>query len=277
MRVAYQGVRGAYSEVALKRRYGPGTEALGFSFSEQVFDAVESDRADLGFVPVENSIAGPVGVNMDLLLERPVYAVAEDYLLIEHCLLARPGTKLADVRAALSHPVALAQVRDFLNARTIKAVPEYDTAGAAELVAGRSVPGEAAVASRQCAAEYGLEVLAEGIQKSKNNTTRFLAFVKAGSEPRNLKREKTSLAFSVNHKPGALLRCLKCFADHGVNLTRLESRPIASDPFQYSFFVDFLGGADAPEVDKALDELSADARAIKVLGSYPLGLRPKTG
>lgn len=275
MRVAYQGLRGAYSEVALKRRYGPGTEALGFAFSEQVFDAVESDRADLGFVPVENSIAGPVGVNLDLFLERPVYAVAEDYLFVEHCLLARPGTRLEDVRSALSHPVALAQVRGFLNARKIKAVPEYDTAGAAELVAGRAVPGEAAVASRQCAAEYGLTILAEGIQKSKNNTTRFLAFVKAGSEPSGLKREKTSLAFSVKHKPGALLGCLRRFADHGLNLTRLESRPIPEDPFQYSFFVDFLGGTDAPEVEKALDELNADARAIKVLGSYPVGLRPK--
>lgn len=277
MRVAYQGVRGAYSEVALKRRYGPGTEALGFSFSEQVFDAVESDRADLGFVPVENSIAGPVGVNMDLMLERPVYAVAEDYLLIDHCLLAPAGTRLEDVRTAVSHPVALAQCRDWLNARRIRAVPEYDTAGSAELVAGRSVAGEAAVASRQCAAEYNLTVLAEGIQKVKNNTTRFLAFVKGGSEPSGLKREKTSLAFAVNHKPGALLRCLKRFADHGINLTRLESRPIAEDPFQYVFFVDFLGGADAPEVDRALDELRADARSIKVLGSYPAGVRPKTG
>lgn len=277
MRVAYQGVRGAYSEVALKRRYGPGTEALGFPFSEQVFDAVQEGRADFGFVPVENSIAGPVGVNMDLLLERPVYAVAEDYLLVEHCLLGRPGTKLADVRAALSHPVALAQVRDFLNARKIKAVPEYDTAGAAELVAGRSVPGEAAVASRQCAAEYGLEVLAEGIQRSKNNTTRFLAFVREGSQPSGLKREKTSLAFSVKHRPGALLDCLRRFSEHGINLTRLESRPIPEDPFQYFFFVDFLGGVDAPEVEKALDELRDSARAIKVLGSYPAGIRPKTG
>ena len=275
MRVAYQGVRGAYSEVALKRRYGPGTEALGLAFSEQVFDAVQSDRADLGFVPVENSIAGPVGVNMDLFLERPVYAVAEDYLLIEHCLLARPGTTLAQVKSAVSHPVALAQVREFLNARSIKAVPEYDTAGAAELVAGRCVPGEAAVASKQCAAEYGLTVLAEGISKSRSNMTRFLAFVKAGSEPFGLKREKTSLAFSVKHKPGALLGCLRRFADHGINLTRLESRPIPEDPFQYSFFVDFLGGASDPSVEAALGELAADTAALKILGSYPLGLKPK--
>ena len=275
MRVAYQGVRGAYSEVALKRRYGPGTEALGFPFSEQVFDAVQEGRADFGFVPVENSIAGPVGVNMDLLLQRPVYAVAEDYLLIEHCLLARPGTTLAQVKTALSHPVALAQVRDFLNTRGIKALPEYDTAGSAELVAGRAVPGEAAVASRQCAAEYGLSVLAEGISGAKNNMTRFLAFVKEGTAPSGLKREKTSLAFSVKHKAGALLDCLRRFADHGINLTRLESRPVPEDPFQYSFFVDFLGGVDAPEVEKALDELRDGARSIKVLGSYPLGAKPR--
>lgn len=277
MRVAYQGVRGAYSEVALKRRYGPGTEALGFAFSEQVFDAVAEDRADLGFIPVENSIAGPVGENMDLLLSRPVYAVAEDYLLIEHCLLAPAGTRLADVRSAVSHPVALAQCREFLNARRIRAVPEYDTAGSAELVAGRAVPGEAAIASRQCAAEYNLTVLAEGIQQVKNNTTRFLAFVKAGAEPASLKREKTSLAFSVSHKPGSLLACLKRFADHGINLTRLESRPIAADPFQYSFFVDFLGGVGEKHVEKALDELAGEARSFKVLGSYPLGVRPKSG
>lgn len=276
MRVAYQGVRGAYSEAALKRRYGPGTEALGFPLSEQVFDAVVDGRADFGFVPVENSIAGPVGVNLDLLRERPVVAVAEDYLLIEHCLLAPPGTLLSDVRTALSHPVALAQCRDYLHARGIRAVPEYDTAGAAELVAGRRAPGEAAVASRQCAAEYGLAVLAEGIQKVANNTTRFLAFVTEGAEPSGLKREKTSLAFSVKHKPGALLDCLRRFADHGINLTRLESRPIPENPFEYVFFVDFLGGTDAPEVERALDELRDAAGALKVLGSYPAGLKPGT-
>jgi prephenate dehydratase len=275
MKVAFQGVRGAYSEAALLAHHGADAEPVGYPFSEQVFDAVESGRADAGFVPVENSIAGPVGVNADLLLSRKVFAVAEAYLSIEHCLLGRPGDRIEDLTAVYSHPVALAQCRDFLNARKLKAVPEYDTAGSAELVAQRGLPGEAAVASKRCAAVYGLAVLAEGIQSAKNNYTRFLAFRREGDLPAGLKTEKTSLAFSVHHHPGALLECLKLFADHAINLTKLESRPIASNPFEYSFFVDLLGGTDDAAVKAALAELRASARSVKVLGSYPLAERPQ--
>lgn len=274
-KVAFQGVRGAYSEAALLRHYGANAEPLPCAFSEQVFDAVESGRADAGFVPVENSIAGLVGVNTDLLLERKVYAVAESYLLIEHCLLGLPGEKLENIKSVSSHPIALAQCRDFLNSRALKTVPEYDTAGAAELVARRKTPGEAAIASKRCAEVYGLQVLAEGIQSARDNYTRFLAFVRESEIPSGLKAEKTSLAFSVHHHPGALLECLKLFADHQINLTKLESRPIPSNPFEYSFFVDFLGGAEEPGVAKALAELRAAARHVKVLGSYPLAERPK--
>ena len=274
MKVAYQGVRGAYSEAALLKHFGADVEAVGFPFSEQVFDAVEQGRVDAGFVPVENSIAGSVGVNTDLLLERKVFAIAESYLPIEHCLLGRLGARLEDVRTVRSHPIALAQCRDFLNGRNIIAVPEYDTAGSAELVAARKTPGEAAIASRRCADVYGLAVLADNIQSAALNITRFLAFVREGEIPAGLKREKTSLAFSVHHHPGALLECLKVFADHAINLTKLESRPIPSNPFEYSFFVDFLGGSDDAAVAAALDELGRSARQVKVLGSYPLASRP---
>ncbi len=276
MKIAFQGVRGAYSEAALLKHFGADVEAAGFPFSEQVFDAVEQGRADAGFVPVENSIAGSVGVNTDLLLERKVFAIAESYLPIEHCLLGPPGARLEDVKTVRSHPVALAQCRDFLNGRGLVAVPEYDTAGSAELVAGRGTPGEAAIASRRCAQVYGLTVLADRIQSAAVNITRFLAFVREGAVPAGLKRGKTSLAFSVHHHPGALLECLKLFADHAINLTKLESRPIPADPFEYSFFVDFLGGSDAAAVQAALAELGRSARHVKVLGSYPLAERPKT-
>ncbi len=142
-----------------------------------------------------------------------------------------------------SHPIALAQCRDFLNGRGLIAVPSTTTRGAGgRLIAGRKTPGEAAIASRRCADVYGLTVLADNIQSAAVNITRFLAFVREGEAPAGLKREKTSLAFSVHHQPGALLECLKVFADHAINLTKLESRPIPSDPFEYSFFVDFLGG-----------------------------------
>jgi prephenate dehydratase len=274
MRVAYQGVKGAYSEDALLRHFGGDAQAVGFPYSELVFDAVESGRVQYGFVPVENSIAGSVGINVDLLLERKVRAFSESYLTIEHCLLGARGARLEDVRTARSHPVALAQCRDFLNQHGLNAVPEYDTAGAAELVAGRKAKDEAAVASRRCAEVYGLSVLAEGIASAALNVTRFLAFAREGEAPAG-KREKTSLAFAVHHHPGALLECLKLFADHGINLTKLESRPIPSDPFEYSFFVDLLGGDEDKDVAAALAELGRRARRVKVLGSYPFAERPR--
>ena len=274
MKVAFQGVRGAYSEAALLRHFGGSTEAVGFPFSEQVFDAVEDGRVDAGFVPVENSIAGPVGINTDLLLERKVFATAESYLPIDHCLLGRPGDRLEDVKTVYSHPIALAQCRDFISRHGLRAVPEYDTAGAAEIVAGRKAPGEAAVASKRCAEVYGLVVLAEDIQSVQNNITRFLAFHREEDVAARPKGEKTSLAFSVHHHPGALLECLKRFADHEINLTRLESRPIPANPFEYVFFVDLLGGVDDETVRPALAELRATARHVKVIGSYSLAERP---
>jgi len=275
LKAAYQGIPGAYSEAALRRHFGPEADPVGFPFSEQVFDAVEDGRADAGFVPVENSIAGSVGVNTDLLLERKVFAVAEAYLPIDHCLLGRAGDRLEDVTAVYSHPIALAQCRDFLNERKLRSVSDYDTAGAAELVAKRALPGEAAIASKGCAEIYGLKVLAENIQTVKGNFTRFLAFRRENDLPPGLKGEKTSLAFAVHHHPGALLACLRLFADHQINLTKLESRPIASNPFEYSFFVDILGGTGDSAVAAALAELRAAARHVKVLGSYPLAERPK--
>ena len=272
LRIAFQGIRGAYSEAALLARFG-AVEPVGFALSEQVFDAVESGEVDGGFVPVENSIVGPVGVNNDLLLERSVFATAEFYFPIEHCLLGRIGERLEDVRMACSHPVALAQCRDFLDRHGMRPMLEYDTAGAAEIVAKRQAPGEAAIASKRCAAIYGLAILAENIQTVQNNITRFLAF-RRGDAGGAARGEKTSLAFAVHHHPGALLHCLKRFAEHEINLTRLESRPVPTNPFEYVFFVDLLGGLDDDPVKAALSELRAAARQVKVIGSYPVADRP---
>ena len=273
MKVAFQGVRGAYSEEAARRHFGPACEPLGVALSEQVFEAVASGRADCGFLPVENSIAGPVAVNLDLFLTEDVYITAEAYLRIEHCLLAPPATTLDAVKTVYSHPIALAQCKGFIAKHGLKAVPEYDTAGSAELVAARRLPGEAAIASRACAEVYGLEVLGENLQSAKDNFTRFAAFVKGRAAPAGLKMEKTSIAFAVHHHPGALLDCLRRFADHGISLTRLESRPIPENPFEYVFFADFLGGAGSEDVRRALDELGQAARFVRLLGSYPLGAR----
>lgn len=270
--MAFQGLRGAYSEEAALRGV-PGAEPVGFPYSEQVVEAVEAGRAELGILPLENSIAGAVSLNVDLFLNHDLFIIAEVYLPIDHCLLAKPGAKLADVWTVYSHPIALAQCRDFINKHGFKAMPEYDTAGSAELVARHGKPGEAAVAPRACAQVYGLEVLAENIQTNRENITRFAVFSRADAVPAGLRMEKTSLAFRTAHKPGALLGCLRRFAELGLNLTKLESRPIPEDPFAYVFLVDFAGGLEDENVKKALAGLKDDAGLVKVLGSYPLGKR----
>jgi len=272
VKISFQGVRGAYSEEAALKRF-PDAEPAGFPYSEQVVEAVDSGRAEYGILPLENSIAGPVGVNLDLFLAHDVFIIDEVYVSIDHCLLAKPGTKLGDVWNVYSHPIALAQCREFINKHGYKAVPEYDTAGSAELVAGHGRPGEAAIAPRRCADIYGLEVLAEKIQSASNNITRFGVFARRDKIPSGIKMEKTSVAFKAAHRPGSLLGCLKRFADNGVNLTKLESRPVATDPFAYVFLADLLGGMNDAPVKKALDALAAEAGSVKILGSYPLGTR----
>lgn len=273
MKVAYQGLRGAYSEAALHARFGPRAEALGFTLSEQVFEAVTSGRADRGILPVENTIAGLVAVNADLFFKQNVFVIGESYLKIDHCLLACARAALKTIKTVYSHPVALAQCRRFLQRRKLAAIPEFDTAGAAELVARRGLPEEAAIASSRCAEAYGLKILRRNIQSFRNNITRFLIFTRKDKIPRGLKMEKTSLAFSTRHRPGALLACLRRFADHKINLTRLESRPIPENPFEYVFYADFIGGlADAP-VQRALRQIEQDAHSVKIIGSYPLGPR----
>jgi prephenate dehydratase len=273
MKVAYQGVRGAYSEAALRKHFGKKASPIPLDLSEDVFAAVETGRADYGILPVENTIAGPVAVNADLFWEKSVFATAEVYLGIEHCLLAPQHSKLEWIKTVYSHPVALAQCRAFIRGHKLTAVPEYDTAGAAKLVSERNHISEAAIASVDCAKAYGLKVLKRGVQSFRNNITRFLVFTRPALAPKNLKMQKTSVVFSTRHKPGELLHCLQQFADHGINLTRLESRPIPENPFEYIFFVDFLGGLKDKNVAAALRRIEKDAHVLKILGSYPLGRR----
>ncbi len=273
MKVAFQGLAGAYSEAALRERFGLRAKALGCAFSEQVFEAVQSGQADYGMLPVENTIAGHVAVNADLFFKQTVFVIGESYLKIDHCLLALPEASLRDIKIVYSHPVALAQCRSFLKGRKLKAIPEYDTAGAAELVAKRRVLEEGAIASGRCAAVYGLKILKRNIQNFRNNITRFLTFTRKDKVPRGLKMEKTSLAFSTRHKPGALLACLQRFADHQINLTRLESRPIPENPFEYVFYADFIGGLHEPRVEQALRQIRKDAHRVKIIGSYPRAAR----
>ena len=185
--------------------------------------------------------------------------------------MAIPGTKISDIKVVHSHPIALAQCQDFFFENRIKTFPDFDTAGSCKYISELNDPSVAAVGSILCAHYYNLEVVSDDIQHQKDNFTRFQVLTHSKNRPVNLQEEKTSLAFSANHKPGALLDSLQLFKEYGLNLTKLESRPIPSNPFKYVFYVDFLNSQDLAKQKECLEKLKETSEKCKVLGSYPLG------
>ena len=271
MKVAYQGIKGAYSEAAIYKHFGKDAETAGYELSEEAFEAVMDGKADYVLLPFDNTIAGSVAVNYDLLIKKDAYVIAEVFLNISHSLLSNKGSKIEDIKSVYSHPHALEQCREFIRNHKLKAVPEYDTAGAARIVKERNKNDEAAIAPEFCASIYGLDIIARDIQTNKNNITKFLVFVKSDKIPENTGKEKTSIAFKTKHYPGALISCLQRLAKNNVNLTKLESRPTPENPWEYVFYADFEGGIDDENVKTALSEMEAASLFLKVLGSYPKG------
>jgi prephenate dehydratase len=271
VKIGFQGIQGAYSEMALMRHFGRGARSVGFSSFEEVFDAVTAGMIDAGFVPVENSIAGTVVENYDLLLTNDVFVTAEAYMAIRHTLLGIPGAALENIALASSHPHALNQCKEFLKVHGIRPRPTYDTAGAARILAENPRPDLAAIASELCADIYRLDILCRDIQSKKTNITRFFVVVKESAASRTARAEKTSIAFITRHYPGALVDCLSIFRDHRLNLTKLESRPVPENPWEYVFYTDFEGGVEDEAVGRSLDALKSQALFVKILGSYPKG------
>lgn len=266
--VAFQGERGAYSELALRRAFGEGAEALPLPDLDDVFEAVESGEADLGLVPVENSYAGSVDQAYDLLRTREVVPVGEVVVPVRHALLALPGVEAADVERVLSHPQALAQCRDAIEDLGAEAVAAYDTAGSARRVAEEGLGSAAAIASPLAGERYGLEVLARDLQSQPGNRTRFLVLDRDPA-PRTDAPHRTSLVLVTSHDPGALHEALGPFARQGVNLLKLESRPTEASRWEYRFYLDLAGHHDDPDVAAALEEVRGLVPTLEVLGSYP--------
>ena len=264
--VAFQGEPGAYSEEAIYQHFGTEVETLPCRAFEHIFEAVENGAADYGAVPVENSAAGSINKAYDLLLDHDLRVHSEILLRVRHNLLTIPGQSesITEVR---SHFQALAQCEGFLNRMGYTAIPWYDTAGSAKDLAANPAGGVAVIASLLAAETYGLEVVQAGIEDMQNNFTRF--FVVGKGEADKVENCKTSLVFAVPNTPGALYRSLGEFAERGVNLTKLESRPRRNRPWQYVFYLDFDGHwQDKAPADALLNLLSA-AAFVKLLGSYP--------
>lgn len=274
MKIGFQGHKGAYSELALREYFGNDSKSFGFDISELVLENLLNGQLDIGFLPIENSIVGNVAVNLDLLNQHETFIIGEFYLNINHCLLVKPGTKIDEIKFAHSHPIALAQCRSFLNSNNIESVSGLDTAGSALKLSKSNENQHAVIASSLCSKYYGLEILKEKIQTVENNITRFVAFVKKENTPKTLKQEKTSLSFSTNHEAGALLKCMEVFSNHKINLTKIESRPVPTDPFHYIFFVDFIGAINDIEIISCLAELQEHVQYVNILGSYPIAKKP---
>jgi len=264
--VAIQGEAGSFSHAAALEIHGPVLRLVPCPTFVELFRAVETGEATRGIVPIENTLAGSVHENYDLLSAHALHVVAETELRIRHCLIAPPRTTLPQIRRVASHPVALAQCRHFFRTHPdVVAVPAYDTAGSVRDVMSGEVDADAAIASKLAAELYGADVLAEGLEDHAENYTRFLVIARDPA-PRE-QANKTSLMLSLGNTPGTLHRALGVFAARGLNLTKIESRPLPGRPWEYLFYLDVVDTGEG--ISAALEELWAFTSSIRVLGTYP--------
>jgi prephenate dehydratase len=266
--VAIQGERGSNSHMAAVEMLG-GVEILPCTLSSDVIDAVLAGRVDGAVLPIENSLHGSVAEHYDLLLEHPIRIDRESLLRIRHNLIAAPGVSLEDVRHVISHPVALSQCRHYLaSLRGVRVMPFYDTAGSVKHVMAEHLRTTAGVAPVLAAEEYGAHVLVAGIEDNAENFTRFHLLRPASSERADDGTpNKVSLAFAVEHRPGTLVAALQLLANAGVDLTKIESRPVPGSPWEYIFYVDFRFKSLAA-AERALAGLTVHCRMVKELGRY---------
>jgi prephenate dehydratase len=270
MRVAFQGEPGAFSEAAAVQLLGEKITTVPRPTFDATFRAISEGAADALLVPVENSLAGSVVRVFDLLLESNLVIVAETILRIEHQLIGCPGASIGDIRSVSSHPVALAQCERFFMAHpSFKRVASEDTAGSVRDVLARGDKAYAAIAGRLAASQYGGVILDENIEDNPENFTRFVLLLtpERATHFQSGNARKMSIAMRLAHRPGSLLSSLEPFARHGINLMKIESRPIQGSPWVYQFFLD-LEAVSAAELDAAIEEVRRATSQLRILGLY---------
>ena len=275
VRAGFQGALGAFSQEAVRQLVGNQATAVPFERFEDVFTALIRRRIDVAVIPIENTLAGSVHENYDHLVRFDVRIAAETNVRIVHNLIAPPGVRFKDVRKVYSHPVALNQcLRFFARHPKLQSTPFYDTAGSVKMVMEQKTADAAAIGSAVAAAMYGGKILERSIEDDRANFTRFFLLYpakRADIPKRSAKAWKTSLVFTTKNIPGGLFRALSAFALRDLNLTKIESRPLRGKPWEYLFYLDFLGREEDRRVQNALGHLGELADFLKVLGSYPKG------
>lgn len=277
--VAFQGVQGAYSEQAVYQHFGPSVKTLPCKSFEDVFAAVDDGLAAFAMLPMENSQAGSINKSYDLLMEYDLRVHGETSLRVSHSLLALPNDDGSPptVTRVKSHPQALAQCEKYLTAQGYAIEAGSDTAGSAREISEERLRGIGAICSKLAAKQYGLQILATGIEDNKFNFTRFFVLGK-GANTLPIKNPKTSITFAVTDKPGSLVAALQEFGRRQVNIIKLESRPrrrSISPGFNYIFYLDFQGHHQDPDCAAALMGLLESCAFVKLLGTYDAGPTPK--
>jgi chorismate mutase/prephenate dehydratase len=272
-RVAFQGVEGSYSEIAARKYFSVRSDAMEFvgrSSFQEALQMAESGEVGYAFLPIENTTAGSINQTYDLLRGTNLRIVGEEILHVRHCLLGILGARVEELHRVLSHPQALIQCSRFLAALDeVELVAFEDTAAAAREVARVGDPSQAALASIEAAEIYGLHVLREAVADQDENWTRFVVISSLEIELDSRIPAKTSLILTTPHREGALAHCLNLLAEHGVNLSKLESRPVPRRPWEYLFYVDIEGSLEAEPLALAVAELRRECPYLRVLGSYP--------
>jgi prephenate dehydratase len=267
-RVAFQGERGAYSEVAARELLGKDIRTVPCESFESLFSKVEKKRADYGVIPIENSLVGSIHKNYDLLLEHNLNVIGEVQIRVAHALIAPQHVSFGSITKVYSHPMALDQCRKFFKKnKSVAPISYYDTAGAVRMISVSEFTNSAAIASPYAAQIYKMKMLKESIEDEKHNYTRFLLLSLKPTKFRG--KAKTSIVFSLKSEPGALFKALSVFALRDIDLTKIESRPSRKKAWQYYFYVDFEGASSDERVNHALDHLAEITHFIRILGSYP--------
>lgn len=276
--IAFQGARGAFSEEATRKLAGPRAAVLPCERFEDVFRSLKEGRVSGAVVPIENTLAGSVHENYDHLVNFELPIVAETSVRIVHNLIALNGVAFSKIKRVFSHPVALNQCLDFFAAHPqLERTPFYDTAGSVKMLVEEGLTDAGAIASSVAAEIYGARILRRSIESDRRNFTRFFLLRQPEFARRHPVRTdahsvwKTSLVFSTRNIPGALFRAVSAFALRDLNLTKIESRPLRGKPWEYLFYLDFLGRVDSPDAQNALKHLNELADFMRVLGCYPKG------
>ncbi|NVL90313.1 MAG: 3-deoxy-7-phosphoheptulonate synthase [Desulfobacterales bacterium] len=266
-RAAFLGELGTFSHKACTQYFGTEVSAVPMSSFKQIFEAVKGGEVDFGVVPLENSLTGSIHENYDHLLEYDLRIIGEITVRIMHNLIAHSGTRVENIKRVFSHPQVFQQCRQFLEQhQEWELVSARDTATAVRRIKEKGIATDAAIAGKVAAEIHGMEVIQEGIEANPRNYTRFVVVSKEPLE--NGPHRRSSLIYSAGNQPGALYETLQIFAENGINLVKLESRPIHGKPWEYMFYVDLEADIESPDLKPVLDELKKKTDYLRVLGSY---------